>query len=73
MLVRVSTAKCHSMQGKVEAKIKILRYTLDQIGVSAKALPWAGKRCSQRFATPSTIPPFANPIIPMPGIKDSKL
>ena len=35
--VKVSTAKCHSSQGRVEAKIKILRYTLDQIGISTKA------------------------------------
>ena len=35
--VRVSTAKCHSEQGRVEAKIRIIRYTLDQLGVSTKA------------------------------------
>ena len=35
--VKVSTAKCHTQQGRVEAKIKIIRYTLDQLGVSAKS------------------------------------
>ena len=33
----VSTAKAHSEQERVEAKIRIIRYTLDQLGTSAKA------------------------------------
>ena len=35
--VKVSTAKCHSQQGRVEAKIRIIRYTLDQLGISTKS------------------------------------